>query len=304
MIILARLFSLQIINGAEYRETSNTKISRETSIDATRGNILDRNGTALVSSEMTFALEMYKSKTDDSSLNYSISLMTEILQNNGDSYSDNFPIGIEPFVYNFDSEEKLAEWKKKYNIPETASAEEAFYLFRDKYNIDSEDVSEIRRILAIRYEITTKGYSATKSLEISKSISRNSAIQLQENSAELIGVNVITETNRKYNMGNLASHVIGYMGRISDSDEKRLASSGDTYKYETTDKIGKSGIERVFEKYLRGTDGVKQIDMDVNGTITGEYVTQEAVGGSDVVLTIDANLQEVAEQALAECIYW
>jgi penicillin-binding protein 2 len=302
MVILARLFSLQIINGAEYRETSNTRISRETTIDATRGNILDRNGTALVSSEMTFSLEMYKSKTDDASLNSSISLMTEILQNNGDSYADNFPISIEPFEYNFESDEKLLEWKKKYSIPETASAEEAFYLFRDKYNIDSEDISEIRRILAIRYEITTKGYSVTKSLSISSSISRNSAIQLQENSSELTGVNVVTDTKRIYNMGNLASHIIGYMGRISESDQKRLASQGDTYEYEATDKIGKSGIERVFEKYLRGTDGTKQIDMDVNGTITGEYVTQEAIGGSDIALTIDANLQEVAEQALADCI--
>ncbi len=55
-------------------------------------------------------------------------------------------------------------------------------------------------------------------------------------------------------MGNLASHVIGYMGRISKNDEKRLASQGDTYEYQTTDKIGQTGVERVFEKYLRGED--------------------------------------------------
>jgi penicillin-binding protein 2 len=302
IVILARLFSLQIINGAEYRESSNTRISRETTIDATRGNILDRNGTSLVSSEMTFALEMYKSKTDDESLNSSILLMVQILENNGDSYVDNFPISINPFSFTFDSEEEANTWKTKYGILETASAEEAFYLFRDKYNIDSEDVEEIRKILAIRYEITTKGYSATKSLAISSSISRNSAIQLQENSNDLTGVNVITSSKRIYNMGSLASHIIGYMGRISNSDKERLASQDDDYEYEATDKIGKTGIERVFEKYLRGTDGVKQIDMDVNGTITGEYVTQEAIGGSDIVLTIDANLQDVTEKSLAECI--
>lgn len=276
IVILTRLFSLQIVNGAEYRETSNTKLSRETTIDATRGSILDRNGTSLVSSEMVFSLEMYKSKADDKSLNSSISLMTRILRDNGDSYVDNFPISINPFEFHFDSEEALAKWKEEYKIPEAASAEEAFYLMRDKYNIESEDVEEIRRILAIRYEITTKGYSATRSLAISKSISRNSAIQLQENSNDLTGVNVITDSNRIYSMGNLASHVIGYMGRISSEDEKRLESTGDDYAYQTTDKIGKAGIERVFEKYLRGIDGEKQIDMDVNGTITGEYTTQEA----------------------------
>ena len=245
---------MQIVSGSEYRGTSNTKLSRETTIDATRGSILDRNGTSLVSSEMIFSLEMYKSKADDKSLNSSISLMTKILRDNGDSYSDNFPISINPFAFNFQSDEELAKWKEKYDIPEAASAEEAFYLFRDKYSIESDDIDEIRRILAIRYEITTKGYSATRSLSISKSICRNSAIQLQENSNDLTGVNVITDSNRIYSMGNLASHVIGYMGRISGDDEKRIKESGDTYEYQTTDKIGKAGIERVFEKYLRGTD--------------------------------------------------
>ncbi len=301
-VILFQLFNLQIVNGSVYRENSNTRLSRETTIQATRGSILDRNGIPLVSSDMAFSLEMYKSKADDASINHSISVMTQILENNGDKYVDKFPISINPFAFNFSSEEKLKTWKEKYDIPETASAEEAFYLFRDKYNIESEDVAEIRRILAIRYAITTTGYSATQSIEISSGISRNSAIQLQEHSLELTGVNVVTESNRIYYMGNLASHVIGYMGRISESDLKRLEGEGDTYNYESDDKIGKVGIERVFEKYLRGQDGIKQIDMDVNGTITGEYVTQEAIGGSDIVLTIDANLQRVAEQSLATCI--
>ena len=254
IIILTRLFSLQIVSGAEYRENSNTRLSRETVIDATRGSILDRNGTSLVSSEMVFSLEMYKSKADDQSLNSSISLMTRILRDNGDSYVDNFPISIEPFAFHFESEEALSKWKENYKIPEAASPEEAFYLFRDKYSIESEDIEEIRRILAIRYEITTKGYSATRSLAISNSISRNSAIQLQENSNDLTGVNVITDSNRVYSMGNLASHVIGYMGRISGQDLERLEKQGDTYEYESDDKIGKAGIERVFEKYLRGTN--------------------------------------------------
>ena len=302
IVILVRLFFLQIINGETYRETSNTRISRETTIEATRGNILDRNGTVLVSSEMTFSLEMYKSKSDDESLNSSISLMTQILETNGDSYVDNFPISIEPFEYNFSSEEELTEWKEENDIPSEASAEEAFYIFRDKYEINSDDIYEIRRILAIRYEITTVGYSATRSLPISDSISRESAVQIQENSLDLTGFNVVTDSKRIYYMGSLASHILGYMGRISESDEERLESQGDTYEYASDDKVGKTGIERVFEKYLRGTDGIKQIDMDVNGTITGEYVTQEAIGGSDVILTIDANLQSVLESSLAQCI--
>ena len=188
IIILIQLFNLQIVNGAEYRENSNTKLTREASIEASRGSITDRSGNILISTEMEFSLEMYKSKTDDKQLNSSISLMTTILEQNGDNYIDNFPISINPFEFHFGSEEELSNWKKEYKIPDAASAEEAFYLFRDKYNIESEDVKEIRQILAIRYAITTIGYSTTRSMEISKRISRNSAIQLQENSQKALSI--------------------------------------------------------------------------------------------------------------------
>ena len=123
IVILIRLFDLQIVNGAEYREDSNTKLTREATIEAARGSILDRSGNILVSTEMKFSLEMYKSKTDDEQLNNSILLMTTILENNGNSYIDTFPISIDPFEYHFDSEEELTAWKEKYDIPQTASAE-------------------------------------------------------------------------------------------------------------------------------------------------------------------------------------
>ena len=247
---------------------------------------------------MEFSLEMYKSKTDDEQLNSSISLMTTILEQNGDGYIDNFPISINPFEFHFGSEEELNNWKKLYKIPDAASAEEAFYLFRDKYNINSEDVKEIRQILAIRYAISTIGYSTTRSIEIAHRISRESAIQLQENSQNLTGVNIIVEPTRVYHAGKLASHILGYMGRISEANQKEFASRGDKHEYEVDDKVGQTGIEKTFEEYLRGEDGKKQIDMSVDGTVTGEYTSQEAVGGADIALTIDANLQRITEDAL------
>ena len=106
IIILIRLFNLQIVNGAEYRDDSNNRLTREAAIEAARGSILDRSGNVLVSTEMKFSLEMYKSKTDDAQLNDSILLMTNILENNGNSYIDPFPISIDPFEYHFDSEEE------------------------------------------------------------------------------------------------------------------------------------------------------------------------------------------------------
>lgn len=298
IIILIRLFDLQIVHGSEYRETSNTRLAREAKIEAARGSLLDRSGNVLVSTEMQFSLEMYKSKTDDAQLNDSILVMTNILEQNGDSYVDTFPISIEPFEYHFDSEEELMKWKEEYKIPETASAEEAFYLFRDKYNINNENIKEIRQILAIRYAITTIGYSTTRSIEISDEITRTSAVQLQENSQKLTGVNIVVEPVRVYHQGTLASHIIGYASRISQKNLEQFEQEGDTHEYEVDDKVGQTGIEKVFENYLRGEDGIKQIDMSVDGTVTGEYTAQEAIGGANIVLTIDANLQRVAEDSL------
>ena len=299
IVILVQLFNLQIVNGAEYRETSNTKLTREATIEAARGSILDRTGNVLVSTEMEFSLEMYKTKVEDEQLNSSILTMTNILKNNFDSYIDTFPISINPFEFKFDSEDKLIEWKEKYKIPDAASAEEAFYLFRDKYNINSENVEEIRQILAIRYAISTIGYSTTRSIEISDKISRNSAVQLQENSQNLTGVNIVVEPIRVYHTGNLASHIIGYASRISKKNQEEFEKNGDLYEYDVDDKVGQTGIEKTFEEYLRGEDGIKQIDMSVDGTVTGEYTAKEAIGGADIVLTIDANLQRIAESSLA-----
>ncbi len=302
IMILMQLFNLQIVKGAEYRVESNTKLTREAKIEAARGSILDRSGNVLVSTEMEFSLEMYNAKTEDDQLNSSILAMTTILESNGDSYVDPFPISIEPFEYHFDNDEDLTNWKEKYKIPEAASAEEAFYLFRDKYNIKSDNVKEIRQILAIRYAISTIGYSTTKSIKISEDISRTSAVQLQENAQSLTGVNIVVEPTRVYHQGTLASHIIGYASRISKRNQEEFAKRGDTYKYDVDDKVGQTGIEKTFEEYLRGEDGEKQIDMSVDGTVTGEYTSKEAIGGADIVLTIDANLQRIAEESLARNI--
>ena len=299
IIILFQLFNLQILKGSEYRNSSNTRLTREASIEAARGSILDRSGAVLVSTEMRFRLEMYRAKVEDEQLNNSILLMTSILKQNGDGYVDPFPISIDPFEFHFNSDEELMAWKEKYKIPEAASAEEAFYLFRDKYNINNNNPEEIRQILAIRYAITTLGYSTTKSIKIANSISPESAVQLQEQGQELTGVSVTQEPIRKYYTGNLASHIIGYVQTIRKENIEEFEKNGDEHQYKNTDKVGQTGIEKVFEEYLRGEDGIKQIDMSVDGTISGEYISQEAIGGANIVLTIDANLQRVAEQALA-----
>ena len=133
IILLVQLFNLQIVRGATYREESNTRLSRESTIQAARGGIKDRTGTVLASSEMGFSLELFKTKVDDDTLNSALLTIVTILEENGDKYVNTFPISINPFTYNFETDEELNAWKTKYKIPEAASAEEAFYIFKDKY---------------------------------------------------------------------------------------------------------------------------------------------------------------------------
>ena len=220
--------------------------------------------------------------------------MINVLEKNGDSYVNSFPISTNPYAYQFSSEEKLASFKKEYKIPEEAGPEEAFQIFKEKYEIQYDNIDDIRKIMSVRYEISQKGYSSTKAMKISDNISRESAIEFNERSSEFPGLNVIVEPIRSYPKGNLASHIVGYIGKISEDEYNAKKDQG----YENNDSVGKGGIEYVIEEYLKGTKGVKQIDMAVDGTTTGEYIAKEATAGANVVLTIDANLQAVTEQSL------
>lgn len=291
IVLILQLFNLQIVHGQEYRETSNTRLTRESTLKAVRGNILDSTGNKLVTSETSFSLELYKTKIEDEVLNDTILKTINILKANGDEYIDNLPIAVNPVRYTL-PEEDLKNWKTNLEIDENATAQEAFDTLKQKYNITNNDEEAIK-IMAVRYEITRTGYSNIKPVEIAKDISRTSAVQIREQSNDLPGMTIATGSKVKYTSGNLASHILGQVGPITEAE---LEEKGD--RYNQNDIIGKSGIEYIFEDYLKGTDGVKQIDMAVDGTVTEEYVSQEAVAGSDVVLTIDANLQKVAEEAL------
>ena len=297
IILLIQLFNLQIIHGAEYRAESNSRLTRETVVRAARGSIKDRTGIDLVNTGTRYSVEIYNTKVDDEGLNASIQKLIEILESNEDQFVDNFPITVNPYAFTMESEEEQKDWKTSNKFDENWSAEQCFNALKEEYHITETDVEKARKIMAVRYEINRNGYSNTRSVVIARDISDTSAVQLREQNAKLAGMNVITEPTVNYTSGNLASHVLGYVAQI-DADE--YEERKDTYRQD--DIIGKDGIQYVLEEYLKGTDGVKQVDMTVDGAITSEYISEEAVAGSDVILTIDANLQQVAEDALEQNI--
>lgn len=292
IVLLVQLFNLQIIKGDEYREQSNTRLTRESTLEAARGNILDRTGEKLVSSKTQFNLSMYKTKIDNKTLNNCILDSINVLEKNGDTFLDNLPIKVEPYEFTIDSESQN-NWKKANKMKEDAIAEECFNILKQKFEIENENLQDARKIMAVRYEISSKGYSSTKTVEIAKNISRSSMLEINEQNTKFPGMNIVTKPTVNYNFGTSASHILGTVGPITEDELKDKKE-----KYNLNDIIGKTGIQYVFEDYLKGENGIKQIDMAVDGTVTDEYIEKEAIAGSDIYLSLDAKLQKKAEIAL------
>lgn len=296
IILIFQLFNLQIVHGEEYLQRANSRLTRETKIRAARGNILDCNGNVLAGNEIKYSLKIYKSKIDEQNLNTTILNAIFVLEKNGDKYNDEFPININPVSFKYENQERINKWLEENDLADGTTAEQALEYFIDEYSLKQYSLEEARKIIAVRYGIDVNGYSSMRGYEISPEVCEKSVAQIEEMNHSFPGINIEYRPIRKYYYSSLASHVLGYVGKIGN--EEYTQNEG----YELDDYIGKTGIEYVCEKFLKGKDGLKQTDMSIDGTTTGEYITEEAISGSNVMLTIDAKVQQVAEKALKENI--
>ena len=296
IVLIIKLFELQIVNGANYRNISNTRLSRESVLEASRGEILDRSGNILATTTSSFNVELYKTKIDNDALNNCIFNLIELFEKYNVEYPNSFPINNEITEFTI-NEEDAKKFLKDYKLNENSTPQDVMNYFTKKYNINSQDMTKARKIMAIRYEILTKGYSSIKSVVLAERVPREVVAQISERNLEFPGVTITTETERKYNYGNLASHIIGYIGKITKEEYEKNRDI-----YHNDDYVGRTGIEGAFEDYLRGEKGKKEIEMSVDGTINGETTTEEPLQGSTIVLTLDSKLQEIAERSLANNI--
>ena len=296
IILIFQLFNLQIVHGEEYLQRANSRLTRETKIRAARGNILDCNGNVLAGNEIKYSLKIYKSKIDEQNLNTTILNAIFVLEKNGDKYNDDFPININPVSFKYENQERINKWLEENDLADGTTAEQALEYFIDEYSLKQYSLEEARKIIAVRYGIDVNGYSSMRGYEISPEVCEKSVAQIEEMNHSFPGINIEYRPIRKYYYSSLATHVLGYVGKIGN--EEYTQNEG----YELDDYIGKTGIEYVCEKFLKGKDGLKQTDMSIDGTTTGEYITEEAISGSNVMLTIDAKVQQVAERALKENI--
>jgi penicillin-binding protein 2 len=167
-----------------------------------------------------------------------------------------------------------------------------------EWNRISQRLSEILNIPAdqIQSRLTQAGYTSPFLVRIARGISPAQVTALAEFSHELKGVQVQAEAVRNYPYGDLAAHVIGYTGEMSDEELSEREDEG----YRLGDVIGQMGVESAFEQRLRGEWGGQQVEVDGMGHVLRVLGEKPAMAGRDVQLTLDLDLQQAAETALGE----
>ncbi|HEX3542650.1 MAG TPA: penicillin-binding protein 2 [Acidimicrobiales bacterium] len=120
-------------------------------------------------------------------------------------------------------------------------------------------------------------------------------VYLREHQSEFPGVQVLAVAERYYPYGTVAANIIGYVGQISGQE---LTATRKRQGYQPDDQIGKTGVEAAYEDALRGQPGVTKLQVDSKGRVLGTLASQPPVQGRDVWLTVDINVQKLAEESL------
>lgn len=306
-----KLFDLQILKGDQYSEVANDRLTTNIVEKAPRGEILDRYGTKLVSNKVGYSVVMQKTDLNDEELNDVIKKLVDVLYSNDCDYYDNLPISFAPYEFAFEdenedgsTEDERSAWfeNNEYlgnGIEEDMSAEEIMAVYKEKYSVSgvySED--EQRRIIGIRYAAEESGLSQTTMFTLADDISVEAVTEIKERQDEFKGFSVINDYIRQYEFPGLATHILGRTGKISAEEYERNKDLG----YGYNDTIGKQGIEKWAEEYLRGTDGTTSTTKEVNGKEITVLDDTDPVPGNYVILTIDSDLQKVTEDSLADTI--
>jgi penicillin-binding protein 2 len=139
-----------------------------------------------------------------------------------------------------------------------------------------------------------------ESLPIRTRLTEEEVAKFAVNRFRFPGFEIKARLFRSYPQGEVASHAIGYIGRINDADVKRIDTNGLATNYKGTDHIGKLGIEGAYEKDLHGVTGSEQVEIDAGGRAIRSLERSEPQSGNNLFVTIDLGLQKIAEQAFQD----
>lgn len=209
------------------------------------------------------------------------------------------PISVGAVIsYTYDNERKT--FLERYGLDEETGASEAFREIRKTFDVDSSySPSKARKIIVIRDALKKMGYTKYLPVTVASGVSSKSIIAIEEETSVYRNVEVASEYIRSYPGGAFASHILGYMGSISDADKDEYVNQKG---YGADDLIGKDGIESVYESSLRGEDGTKTVKVDVFGNLVENISETDPVAGKNVYLTIDKDIQKSVEKNLEKGI--
>lgn len=305
-VFIVRLVSLQLISGADYLEQSEKRTMKTKVISAPRGDIYDRYGRVLVTDSMSNSIVIQKVRgQDDEKLNTVIKNLYMLSESCSYHVSTTFPIELQNgalyFVFEESEDAPRAReyaWKEKYSLNTDLTAEQALSFFADKYSVKENDLSYRLKITATRYEMELRDFSYTTDFTFAENITMDMITAIKEQTNAFVGVDISSDAVRNYKYPYTATHILGRVGKINSEELEAMRSEG----YKMTSVIGKQGIEKYAEEYLRGTDGVAGVAQTKEGRSVAEETIEAAVPGKNVTLTIDLDLQQTAEAALYETI--
>ncbi len=303
-LILIRLVDLQLVNGSKYAQKSESRLVRSMTIAAPRGEILDRYGRPLVTNRMGFSVQFQKTAATDEQLNHTILSLINLMDAYGQKYIDTLPLNNTgtDFTYteyeNTERHKRIASLCDKEKVkPYTADA--FFKKLCERYKVsDAYSAEQKRKIVGVRYEMTSRVFGVSNPYTFASDVDSSVVMIIRERSMDFDGVNIITSPVREYVNDGLAAHILGRVGIIYQEEYEQLKNEN----YGMNDIIGKDGMEKYLEKYIRGKDGRSSVEQTFKGKTASITSEVSPIAGNDALLTIDADIQYAAESGLANTI--
>lgn len=297
------LMKIQVVDGAEYLEKAKTTRQASQIITSPRGEIVDVNGGEIVSNKTGFNVVIEKAffPSDSAEINRVILGIANILREDGVAWIDTLPITRErPYSYLEARDSDAIKLRTNIELQHYATAEDCLIEMYKRYGIDESLSDEEKRIIAgVRYEMFLRSFSLSNRYTFAEDIPMDTVVRLKEAAYTLDGMDIVEEAIRVYVAGDVAPHLIGTVGAINAEEYEENRENG----YALNDVIGKSGIEKAMESKLRGTKGTRTLEL-LNGAVVSDMVTEEAVPGNTVKLTLDMNYQRKTQEILENHILW
>ena len=300
-----KMYDLQVIETGGKKENVST-FTTLTRVKAARGDILDTNGNVLVSNRASYDLVInhYVLITADGTNDYLYRLVKRC-QQAGIEYTEHFPVSQErPFVYTLDKQN--SSWQGYFqqylaymgDLDSDITAPLLVKRLRERYKIPAEWTDEeARLVMGLRYEMDLRNCvgSLPNYIFLTDVSDQNLSTIVELN---IPGLMVEASTVREYNT-KYAAHILGFVGPMNAEQWEKYKDNPD---YSMDSEIGQDGFEAAFEEYLHGVDGWREDTVTTSGELLSSRYLTEPKAGSNVEVSIDINLQRVAEDKMEEVI--